>query len=74
MAAISTSIKIEPELKEQAQRLFDGMGLNLSSAINVFLRQAVREQALPFRVGEPVLNEKTLEAISEAIKGRDMHG
>ena len=53
MAAVVTSVKIDATLKQEAQTLFEGLGLTLSTAINLFLRQAVREQAIPFRVGEP---------------------
>lgn len=69
MAPVSTNIKIDPELKEQAQALFDSLGLSLSAAVNVFLRQAVREQAIPFRIGEPLPNADTLHAIQEARNG-----
>lgn len=69
MAPVSTNIKIDPELKEQAQALFDSLGLSLSAAVNVFLRQAVREQAIPFRIGEPLPNAETLRAIQEARNG-----
>ena len=69
MAPVSTNIKIDPELKEQAQALFDSLGLSLSAAVNVFLRQAVREQAIPFRIGEPLPNADTLHAIHEARNG-----
>lgn len=69
MAPVSTNIKIDPELKEQAQALFDSLGLSLSAAVNVFLRQAVREQAIPFRIGEPIPNAETLRAIQEARNG-----
>lgn len=69
MAPVSTNIKIDPELKEQAQALFDSLGLSLSAAVNVFLRQAVREQAIPFRIGEPLPNADTLHAIEEARNG-----
>ena len=65
MAAISTNIKIEQSLKEESQALFESLGLSMSTAVNMFLRQAVREQAIPFRVGKPVPNEETLEAIRE---------
>ena len=69
MAPVSTNIKIDPELKEQAQALCDSLGLSLSAAVNVFLRQAVREQAIPFRIGEPLPNAETLRAIEEARNG-----
>lgn len=69
MAPVSTNIKIDPELKEQSQALFESLGLSMSTAINMFLRQAVREQAIPFRVGNPLPNLETRRAIEDARKG-----
>ena len=69
MTPVSTSIKIDPELKEQAQDLFESLGMNLTTAVNIFLRQSVREQAIPFRIGEPVPNAETLQAIRDARNG-----
>lgn len=69
MAPVSTNIKIDAELKEQSQALFESLGLSMSTAINMFLRQAVREQAIPFRVGNPLPNLETLRAIEDARKG-----
>lgn len=69
MAAVSTNIKIDRVLKRESQELFESLGLSLSSAINIFLRQAVREQAIPFRVGNPVPNAETLKAIEDAQNG-----
>ena len=65
MTPVSTNIKIDPELKEQSQALFESFGLTLSAAVNMFLRQAVREQAIPFRIGNPLPNAETVEAIQE---------
>ena len=69
MTPVSTNIKIDPELKEQAQDLFESLGMNLTTAVNIFLRQSVREQAIPFRIGEPVPNAETLQAIRDARRG-----
>ncbi len=69
MAAISTNIKIDAALKQESQALFESLGLNLSTAVNLFLRQAVREQAIPFRVGSPALNAVTIKAIEDARNG-----
>ena len=69
MASVSTNIKIDPVLKEESQALFESLGLSLSAAINMFLRQAVREQAIPFRVGNPLPNYETLLAIENARRG-----
>ena len=69
MALVSTNIKIDSTVKEQSQALFDSFGLSLSAAINLFLHQAIREQAIPFRVGNPLPNMETLQAIENARKG-----
>ena len=69
MASVTTSIKIEEQLKKESQVLFEKLGMNLSTAINVFLRQSVKEQAIPFRIGEAKLNTETIKAIEDAKKG-----
>jgi len=69
MAPINTSIKIDSQLKKESQALFEKLGLNLSTAVNIFLRQAVREQAIPFRIGEPEPNADTIKAIEDAKNG-----
>ena len=69
MTPVSTNIKIDPVLKEQAQDLFESLGMNLTTAVNIFLRQSVREQAIPFRIGEPMPNAETLQAIRDARNG-----
>lgn len=48
-AATSTiNLKVDPEVKEQAKRVFDALGLDMSTAINLFLRQAIRANGIPF--------------------------
>lgn len=69
MTPVSTNIKIDPDLKKESQILFEQLGLNLSTAINMFLRQSVREQAIPFRVGNPLPNRETVQAIEDARNG-----
>jgi DNA-damage-inducible protein J len=51
MAGVTNlNIKIDRDLKAQADRLFSDMGMNLTTAVNVFVRQAVLEKAIPFRI------------------------
>lgn len=69
MAAVSTNIKIDAELKKEAQILFEKLGLNLSTAVNIFLRQSVREQGIPFYVSLEESNEETKKAIEDARNG-----
>jgi DNA-damage-inducible protein J len=44
------NIRLDESLKSQAEVLFSEMGMNMTTAINIFLRQAVREQAIPFKI------------------------
>ena len=46
----SINLRIDKELKQQAESLFARLGINMTTAMNIFLRQAVREQGLPFKV------------------------
>ncbi|BEU87245.1 type II toxin-antitoxin system RelB/DinJ family antitoxin [Selenomonas sp. TAMA-11512] len=67
MAVVSTNIKIDEELKKDAQELFADLGMNLTTAVNVFLRQAIRFRGIPFRIrADEIPNEETREAIAEA--------
>ena len=50
MAQTNLTIRIDEELKRDAETLFNRIGLNLSSAINIFFRQAVGAQAIPFEL------------------------
>lgn len=54
MSNTTISIRVNEEVKKEADQLFENLGLNLSSAVNIFLRQAIREQGIPFQV---TLNE-----------------
>ncbi|MBR4546003.1 MAG: type II toxin-antitoxin system RelB/DinJ family antitoxin [Oscillibacter sp.] len=74
MVSVTTSIKVDPTVKAESQALFERLGLSWSTAINLFLRQAIREQAIPFRVGEPMYNEETLRTIREAEAGINLRG
>ena len=69
MATVNTTIPIDSTLKQESQELFERFGLTLSAAVNLFLRQSVQEQALPFRVELPVYNEETRKAIEDARRG-----
>ena len=50
MATVQTQIRIDEDLKRQAADLFSQLGMDMSSAVNIFLRQAVLRGGLPFKV------------------------
>ena len=75
MAKVSTNISLDPELKEKASILFSGFGLDLSTAITLFLQQSVREQRIPFEIRmnlasrEPLfIDDLTEEEFNQEIK------
>ena len=66
LATVPTQIRIDAKVKEQASRLFSDLGIDMSSAVNIFLRQCILHNGLPFAVEMPKYNQETLEAMAEA--------
>lgn len=66
MAKVSTSISLDADVKAKAQELFADFGLDLSTAINIFLRQSIRENRIPFTIQREVPNADTVAAMKEA--------
>ena len=66
MATVPTQIRIDSSVKEQASALFSDLGMDMSSAVNIFLRQCILHGGLPFSVELPRFNKETLDAIDEA--------
>ncbi len=65
MGKISTNISIDPKLKAEAIELFSSFGLDLSTAISLFLSQSVREKRIPFEIRLYEPNEETKKALKE---------
>ena len=65
MANVNVTIRMDENMKRQADELFSDFGRSLSGAITVFLKQSLREQAIPFQIGRDMPNRETLEAIEE---------
>ncbi len=74
MAKVSTSISIDSEVKAQAQELFSEFGMDLSTAVNIFLKQAIYERSIPFTIQREIPNEVTLKAMDDAESGEGMFG
>ncbi|VPE84580.1 addiction module antitoxin, RelB/DinJ family [Streptococcus pneumoniae] len=71
MSKMSISIRLDSEVKEQAQQVFSNLGMDMTTAINIFLRQAIQYQGLPFdvRLDE---NRKLLQALTGLDQNRNM--
>ena len=66
MATVPTQIRIDETVKAQATSLFNDLGMDMSSAVNIFLRQCLLRGGLPFTVEVPNYSQKILEALAEA--------
>ena len=65
MAKTSTNISLDSELKRSSQELFADLGIDLSTAITLFLKQSLRVQGLPFAVTRENPNAETAAALNE---------
>ncbi len=65
MATVTMSIRMDTELKKQADAMLSDMGLNMTTAMNIFLRQVVRQGKIPFEIATDIPNSETLAAIQE---------
>lgn len=74
MKNVNVTFRVDDELKKQADALFSELGMSLATAFNIFLRQAVREQQIPFSITKNVPNAVTLAAMDAAEKDEDMYG
>ena len=71
MSKTSMSIRLDSEVKEQAQQVFNNLGMDMTTAINIFLRQAIQYQGLPFdvRLDE---SRNLLEVLTDLDQNRNM--
>ena len=72
MATTNVTIRMDKDLKMQADELFSALGLNMSTAIGVFCRQAVRLGKIPFELAVDTPNSETLAAIDDVNNNRNM--
>ena len=65
------SIRLDSEVKEQAQQIFNHLGMDMTTAINIFLRQSIQYQGLPFDVRLDD-NGKLLQVVTDVEQNRNM--
>lgn len=62
----NVTIRMDADLKAQAEELFAELGMNLTTAFNVFVRQSLRQGGLPFEIKLERPNKETIAAMLEA--------
>ena len=71
MATTNLNIRTEKDIKDQAEEIFNELGLNMTTAVNMFLKTAIREHGIPFELKLDVPNETTAATIAEGRKLMD---
>jgi len=67
------NIRIDDDLKEKADSLFDELGLNMTTAFNMFIKTAIRQQGIPFDLSlDPFYSERNMKILRESIRDADM--
>ena len=65
MATVNMSIRMDRELKKQSEAVLSDMGLNMTTAMNMFLRQVVRQGRIPFEIATDIPDAETVAASKE---------
>ena len=65
MDTTNLNIRMDKEVKDQAEQIFNELGLNMTTAVNMFLRTTIRENGIPFALKLDAPNETTAAAIQE---------
>ena len=64
---INVTIRLDREVKERAERMFSDFGMNLSTAFNIFARQALRQGKIPFEIYDPFYSTKNQAELNRRI-------
>ena len=64
---INVTIRLDREIKERAEQMFSDFGMNLSTAFNIFVRQALRQGKIPFEINDPFYSEKNQARLAKSI-------
>ncbi len=71
MSKVSTNISLDADLKKEGQELFSDLGLDMSTAVTLFIKQCLRVQGLPFAVTRENPNAETSAALDEYYTMRE---
>ena len=64
---VNVTLRLDRETKENAEILFKELGMNLTTAFNVFVRQSLRLGKIPFEVGDPFYSERNMTRLRDSI-------
>lgn len=66
MATTTVSFRTDADLRKDADRFFETVGMTMSTAINLYLHKIVMEQRIPFEISVPAMSKESIAALQEA--------
>ena len=64
---INVTIRLERDIKDQAEKMFEDFGMNLSTAFNIFVRQSLRQRKIPFEIHDPFYSDENQRELNRRI-------
>jgi DNA-damage-inducible protein J len=74
MATANINVRTDAAVKSQAQQIFESIGLDLSTAVNLFLKQTVKAKNLPFVIGAVYLNPDEPQSSLPKVRCKPLYG
>ena len=65
-------VRVEPSVKQKAEKTLSDLGLSITEAINVFLNQVILNDGIPFEIRKPKYNKETIQAIEDTKNGKNL--
>lgn len=65
-------IRVEPSVKQKAEKTLNDLGLSITEAVNVFLNQVILNDGIPFEIRKPKLNKETIQALEDTKNGKNL--
>ena len=65
-------IRVDPTIKQKAEKTLNDLGLSITDAINVFLNQIILNDGIPFEIKKPKLKMDTIQAMEDAENGKNL--
>lgn len=64
---VNVTIRLDRDVKERAERMFNDFGMNLSTAFNIFARQSLRQGKIPFEISDPFYSEENQARLARSM-------
>lgn len=65
-------VRVEPTVKQRAEKTLNDLGLSITEAINVFLNQVILNDGIPFEIRKPKFNKETIAAMEDVKNGKNI--